>query len=275
MKTPIIGFTKKYYTLWLKWEETVNLTNNRYITRTHYTFKQNLSFNFDIACDKAGTTNFDPDLRSTKSWSRDSKPKLHTDFDIKEYVVSFGKYKGATIDEILKKDIKYLIWLSDSIWDEQIAKEIKIMDEVQEYFKNEERLREEKWESIKELTPNKTHIIEINPKRNLKVIDDEAYLIHEYENTTGLKFSLFFGQFKKEYYQGVEYGLPIFEGRAKRIKNKKLRLIVIAKEAISSHNKWEVFKNQELEVVYWEMVKEPKETKNKVENENVNENVNE
>lgn len=97
MKT--LGFTEKYYTLWNVSEMDKFYSNEyEYVTRTHFTYFQNLSMDYDKAIEKiealtGGRYAIDLGLRGNGSFYKDySKGN-----DYPCYMFDYGKLKGADI----------------------------------------------------------------------------------------------------------------------------------------------------------------------------------
>jgi hypothetical protein len=99
--TPTMGFTNKYFTLWMVSEPYEQyIDKHLYVMRIDYTYRQNLSFNEKSATakmvDRFGDDyNVDLELRSTQSFYRDSSIKNNYPED----VFSFGMFSGVKFSE--------------------------------------------------------------------------------------------------------------------------------------------------------------------------------
>ena len=118
-----IGFTNKYYTLWHVSEPYKVRSgdgNHDYVMRTQFTYRQNLSFDFEAAKRKAGefgSFNVDLGLKGQKTWYQDSE-KMN---DAPAGAFAFGKYSGQKFAE--PDDLNYLRWYFNQT-DDEIAKGI-------------------------------------------------------------------------------------------------------------------------------------------------------
>ena len=70
---------------------------------------------------------------------------------------------------------------------------------------------------------NNKEELEVTFDRNLSVeFDDSNKCYGVYRNEDGILFK--FNNVKLNYYNGFEYGLPLVNGKAKRIKNKTIKI---------------------------------------------------
>ena len=220
----LIGFTNKYYTLWYETLETRVVGEETYNIHK-YTYLQNLSFDKEAAFDKApeGAT-FDESLRGlSKSFER-------TIITVNPDTFHCGKYTGNKFINI--DDYEYMMWFFNNCAKENQKQNILdiilpkgyevielndkpyVISPEEAYWRNE-RLNAN--EVGRKLIANSKEFV-IIPTRNL---DYEGNLyIEEYD------LEIHFNNFDVKDYQGYEYGLPLDnKGKAKRIKNKELKII--------------------------------------------------
>ena len=220
-----IGFTNKYYTLWEISEETKPLGNGISYIVTHYNYIKNISFDKETAISKYPNAVIDENLRGkTQSW--ESKKEVWDNVD----TFRFGKYRG---EKITGSDISYLEWYWDQVDSEHKDYVSKILVEngyeirkycyktengttESEYLMSPECLREEA--RCKEELNKK--IAELNTSNVLDLFIESN---PDYEgNYRDGNIIYHFKEVKENYYKGFNYYLPVINGKAKRIKNKKI-----------------------------------------------------
>jgi len=220
-----IGFTNKYYTLWEISEETRPLGNGRSYIVTRYNYIKNISFDKETAISKYPNAIIDENLKGkTRSW--ETKKEVWDNVD----TFRFGKYKG---EKITDSDISYLEWYWDQVDSEHKDYVSKILVEngyeirkycyktengttESEYLMSPECLREEA--RCKEELNKK--IAELNTGNVLDLFIESN---PDYEgNYRDGNIIYHFQEVKENYYQGFSYYLPVINGKAKRIKNKKI-----------------------------------------------------
>lgn len=220
MVTKAIGFSNKYYTAWEIYSET-ETTNYGKREITHYQYIKNLSFDFDTAKSK-WNGDFIEGLRG-KSHSFDTEKHIYD-----PEVFSFGKYYGTLISE--NKDYDYMHWYYNQICEENPTKQMEIIKGILEplgyVFEKYQCYSPDAWKVIqnyrKEIEEAKQRIlnkdIDFIATSNLRIdIEDETkgyieenHICYAFENV------------KELWYNGHNYGLPTINGKAKRIKNKKI-----------------------------------------------------
>lgn len=220
MVTKAIGFSNKYYTAWEIYSET-ETTDYGKREITHYQYIKNLSFDFDTAKSK-WDGDFIEGLRG-KSHSFDTEKHIYD-----PEVFSFGKYYGTLISE--NKDYDYIHWYYNQICEENPTKQMKIIKGILEplgyVFEKYQCYSPDAWKVIqnyrKEIEETKQRIlnkdIDFIATSNLRIdIEDETkgyieenHICYAFENV------------KELWYNGWNYGLPTINGKAKRIKNKKI-----------------------------------------------------
>ena len=221
-----IGFTNKYYTLWDITEQKT-YSNSPYdgkpyvsAIRTYYHFIQNLSFDFEKAKAKAGTTDYDPSLKGKKSWYTPYKyipcPIEDKGNDTK---IFFGKYSGKTLGQIFVEDRNYFDWLKDNINDSQLTPIIENLPLLIEEMLNKMEVLEEAISF-----PVGEDTIEFDISKNLQPLGNGKYFV-DVEVDKDHIVKLIFPYAKAQYYAGFEFYLPLdSKGKAKRIKGKTVEL---------------------------------------------------
>ncbi len=126
----VIGFANKYYTLW----EVV--IENDYII---YGYLKNLSYDFDEAKLKAGTDKFDENLRGksktfTKIIYNNGSEQLFENTSILKFIdskMTFGKYKGKKIIDIVNEDPGYLAWVVMNVPNVKLNTVLQTLEPIQ------------------------------------------------------------------------------------------------------------------------------------------------
>ena len=227
-----IGKADKYFTLWnvsSSEQFGTDLNGNHYLQYIHtvYDYRQNLSMDESKAIEKAkgfGVTDLEPDeeLRGKhSSWKRTQtfdEPKVSN-------VFSYGRFKGDLIVE--NEDVNYMNWYyeQDNFVDTEskttMRKRILVLsdefcmyegDLVTVEFKEMRESIVTKKESIR-----KNGFVDVFVDRNVDGYDKILY-------AEGINF--LFDKVKENYYNGYSYYLPMVDGKAKRIKNKNVRIFV-------------------------------------------------
>lgn len=243
MTTKVIGFAGTYYTAWTIDEEYRPLGNGRTYKVLKYNYYKNLSKDPNIAREKWGTDDIDMDLHGSKSFERvfDKPEEVAVD------CFPFGRSKGQKYDS---ESESYLSWYYNEELNEErrnIVADILIKDygwvrdgsfiwSPEDWAAN--KVHRDAIENTKKLVHGKDPI-----KFTAKSSLNEYGEMTVYED--GIDLWVNFKNFRKMYYQGWEYGLPLDnKGVAKRIKNKT----VIIKS-------WKVIDDKTIEVIDWEMKK--------------------
>ena len=233
-----IGFTQKYFTLWSV-TSTPRFTTD-WTGKSHqvgvdsvHTYIQNLSMNEDKAIEKArvrGVTDLVPDtdlygknrsFRSYSSWNVIVEEKSPHNFQ-------FGKYYDNPIKET--KDIDYLLWYYNhqpvyKISDVDFPLHNKVcVDKILELSDEHCIYQDELWEisgmeASKKYEANREFLKEYGYYIAVieKNVDDHGMLFVD-----GIEF--YFPEIRAQYYQGFEYYLPAINGKAKRIKKKRVKI---------------------------------------------------
>jgi len=204
-----IGFANKYYTLW----DVYDL--NGY---THYDYQQNLSFNFEAAVKKTGTTDYDEFLRGeSKSFKI---PKKYTDLG-GNTIIDFGKYAGNTLNFIVQNDYSYFEWLMGSCQNKQLRTIIYNLPIIAEKEKEKKQKEIEYYKEIANIPTfeiGSTVELTIKIETNLLFAAIYETAIYRQNLENWLTVDLLFPEVKKFWYRNKSYWLPVLNGKAKRIK---------------------------------------------------------
>ena len=244
----LIGKADKYFTLW-----DVSSTNhygqdmsgNSYLSyvSTWFDYKQNLSMTESKAIEKAkgfGVTDLVPneDLRGKhRSWKkieRFPEPKI-------ENVFTFGKFRGDLFVEKDERDIQYMKWYYDQenfvSNDSKIVLRNRIVElNPEEFCIYNDELETVEFKEKMESVDSKNEFISTNGFVDVFVdrnVDSEHILYVD-----GIWFV--FPAVKQNWYNGYPYYLPVFDGKAKRIKNKNVRIHIKRKATDAEPFDWEV-----------------------------------
>jgi hypothetical protein len=236
----VIGFTNKFYTLWTYDAEKVSIGQYNGYIKHNWHYIQNLSF--DLKKAKAKYPNAEIDLQQRGDCSFTTFENYDQTPD---EIMWFGQFKGGGIDIIPEK---YILWLLDNCDDKaRIIRHSKIARDI--IAKREaESIAQEKRIAEIEALPNETEI-EVLFERNLTIVgeyfgDDgigestwRATHGAYYFDFNGLSICLLFEDYKYMEYNEHPYGLPCIKGKAKRIKNKTLRLQLMSGNVVISQSK--------------------------------------
>lgn len=217
----VIGFANKFYTLWEVTEETRDLGNGHHYVTTHNVFVKNISFDRETAFAAYPGVEFNEDLRGhTQSWNTTKKVWDNVD------TFRFGKYKYDRITP--NSDLNYLAWYWENVsgdhkeYVENVLKscgyEVQegsfgkhlVSPEVLENERKKMMVLNEKLAEVASATE-----LMFTPDYN---VDDEGYFCSEED------VLYHFPEVKENYYQGFPYYLPVLNGKAKRIKNKNVKI---------------------------------------------------
>lgn len=218
-----IGFANQFYTLWNVKNEpiyTCDSYGKHWLTgyNTHYFYIKNISTDIEKVKSLYPSLTIDEDLRGhTISWEKKFKE------DLCPQIMKFGKYRGENIDELIVKDFNYILWLIDNN-NNSNSKYALLSPIIVDYFKHLEEKKCEtknKKESIFNKFLNKGEYTFIADK-NLRLYDDKAYLYTDIDDDICVSF--IFSEFSQQSYNGYDFGYPLINGKAKRIKNKSITL---------------------------------------------------
>jgi len=214
-----IGFANKFYTLWEISTSRQSLGNGRYYQFTRYTYIKNISMDREVAFSKYPGIEFNESLRGkSKSW--ESCKTIWDNVD----TYRFGKYQYMKIGNF---DLDYLAWYWDNVYDDHKKYVENILVDNGYVVENnhgheiilspsevEERNQmKKKFQQQVDLISSSV-ILYLTPNHN---IDYDGYYRDD-------DLVYHFQEVKENYYAGTYYYLPVLNGKAKRIKNKTLKI---------------------------------------------------
>lgn len=217
----IIGFAGTYYTGWQVTEEDCPLGNGRTYKVVHYVYCKNLSKDPSVARTKWGTDEINMDLRGSRSFDIVKDTEVYP-----KDVFPFGRHRG---EYYTVADESYLAWYYNEEYDTERKENVKniLINTYGWVADGEDIYSPEDWNAhLVELEKQKAaeellhgdKPIEITFTRNLSEYGE----YHDMETDMWIKFN----NFKEMYYDGWLYGLPLDKkGKAKRIKNKTIRIL--------------------------------------------------
>ena len=251
MTKQFIGFTNKYYTLWSMTEDFKPLGNGHSYVVQHFTYIQNISMDRETAFKKFPGVEYMEGLRG-KSHSFDYKKEVWDNVD----TFRFGKYKYEKIESV--NDLNYTAWYWDQVYAEH-------KDFVSEFLKkNGYEVRTHTWISYdgtektdeylmspEALEEEKKNIAAVNAtiekcKNNESFEFIPEYNLDEMGDYRDGDIIFHFAEIKENYYQGYTYYLPILNGKAKRFKNKNIK---VTKYSYSVNNRIVTINVEDFEIM--------------------------
>ena len=229
-----IGKSNKYYTLWEVTVEPRTTSRGQPYTVTHHCYLRNISFDKNKAIEKYPDAIIDESLRGHSSWTSYDYPTPPVD----EF--SCGKYASQKIAECTDYGYLHWCWNNGSIIpyeSRDIA--IKILEDAGYKQINENKV----------VTPEEYQkILESFDacEENLKTLDETGEITFEFpknldeEGNIRIGYSqINFPNYKQLEYDGYLYGLPVdSKDKAKRVKNKRVKIIPSSYEMIVSEFGW-------------------------------------
>ena len=240
----LIGFANQYYTLWeYSREVTTGRSGVRYI-KEQYTYLKNISRDINKVAALYPNIQPDPDLKGhTKSWGRE-----RVEYPVN--VFRFGRYEGCRFDEVT--DYSYMRWYFEQTFRsaQELLKPILEANgyhvftygdgnwgvETQEEYHQKlerERDRAEMRRTIMEAfeAGELVLFIDSNPNSNGEWIEQRSGMTIQFDEVA------------ERDYQGWTYYLPVLNGKAKRVKNKSIKITSaeVDGDTIKVHN-FEVLK---------------------------------
>jgi len=231
----LIGFANKFYTLWSYSEEplyrTINTESYQYGIKQNYNYIKNISFDLDKVKELYPDVKIDEELKGkSQSWSKEPK------FEYPDKYFHFGKYESQLISEC--KDQSYLIWYFETgVYGERYEIVKNRLIELGCYFYNDilftsKELLDQNIEHEKKEFDNKKIIAETYEKYKISGIFSHNFYhsLNSEGNYRDNSFEFRFNEYSQQSYSGYDYGLPLMNGKSKRIKNKVLEMEVITEE---------------------------------------------
>lgn len=208
----VIGYAEEYYTLW-----EVGDSSRRFI--------KNISKDLEVAKKQYPGVEVDVNLRGTV-WA----PHEYTPYEEPEFNGSIlsGKFVGSTLDpDVCDVASDYLTWYQQC-WssNEQEKEAITKVLEARGYH-----YVEHYWHSPQEYAEYLEDCAEADQLKTIletgtAVVNIETNPSSEGWLSVGKDIYVKFPELKEFYYDGYEYYLPVLKGKAKRIKNKRVRIQV-------------------------------------------------
>lgn len=220
----IIGFAGKYYTLWSVISTEVKNERESYTHRT-YAYLKNISMNIDKVKSLYPSVEIDKTLNGKHYYTSIENYK-HID-DPNEF--KFGKYAGKRFDVVA--DVEYTHWYSKQVLTDDNLDACYEFLKLHGYVVIEDCIYSpQEYEKIQSTNRVCDELLETNEKQGYidLTITENAHYDAEGNcvlptNIKGVYIVCEEGA-KAMYYQGWEYYLPIFNGKAKRMKNKTVRI---------------------------------------------------
>lgn len=220
-----IGFANKFYTLWSIEKQPVYITDSygkHWISgyNMKYYYHKNISFDLEKSMAAHPDLEVMEDLRGkTQSWERKSED------DLCPQIMKFGKYYGKDINELLDIDFLYIIWLCENSPFSSNGKYAMELPRVKDFFQERENAINKVLEHRKNIFADllRDGFYEFTAERNLSISPYGYAAIMVNINGVYVNFKFSKGTYSLNEYNGHEYGLPIVNGKAKRMKGKTFR----------------------------------------------------
>lgn len=214
-----IGFAHKFYTLWTIETSpvyTTDVNGKHWLTGydIKYFYHKNISFEIEKAKAAYPDLQIIEDLKGkTSSWTSTNKD------DLCPQIMKFGKYYGKNIDELVNEDFQYVIWICENRGGTSNGKYANNLPQVINHFKSiedaENKIILERENKLKQILEVGT--LTFTPEKNLRIADGFAYISVDFG---GIVITFKFDNYSYNEYNGFPYGLPVVNGKAKRMKGK-------------------------------------------------------
>jgi uncharacterized protein (DUF3820 family) len=225
-----IGFANKFFTLWSIETEGIFTTDSfgkQWLTgySTKFTYHKNISVDLEKVKTLYPGIEVSEDLRGkTQSWVSKNEEQE----DLCPQIMKFGKYYGFDINDLVEKDLQYIIWICENKGYTSNGKYANNLPKVKEYFKSiedaENKIISDRNTAFQEIL--KKGFYEFIPQKNLSIHENMAYISVK-EGDFYIQFIFEYGSFSEQHYNGFTYGLPLVKGKAKRIKGKTIRFEIV------------------------------------------------
>jgi len=222
--TQAIGFANKFYTLWTIREDEnffQDAYGNSYCTgvTTYFTYHKNISTDINKVKELFPNLEVYEGLRGkSDSWSESKEDK-----NAIPNIMRNGKYAGHDLNLLVVSDFNYVVWVATNLSNANslYAKEIpSVKKHLSEIEKAESEVINFNMNLSQKLSSE--GIIEFVATSNLKISSDYAYCTLEVEGVN-ITFYIPYTMHKEMYYNGFTYGLPLIDGKAKKMKGKTVR----------------------------------------------------
>lgn len=222
----VIGFANQYYTLWDCYTEVTNGRNGIRYIKEHNQYIKNISKDWNKVQKKYPGLQLDESLKGqTRSWTRNN-------VIYPEDVFRFGRYVGEKFTDV--HDYDYMAWyFTQTVGEAQEA--LKPILEANGYHVftygdgSYGIMTQESWNEQLELERNREEARKILNE----AFEDGSLVIFMdsnpnesgawYDKHSGVTF--YFDEVRELSYQGFPYYLPVLNGKAKRVKNKSIRIL--------------------------------------------------
>lgn len=212
----VIGFAGTFYTLWsVDIIPSYNYNGECIGYRVSYAYIKNISTDEERVKTLYPSLDIDMSLSGKHSFSL-FKPIVETFADD---IFGFGKYKGQSITSCT--DIEYIHWAFESGYftDANKVYAERVLVKAGYYIDNGFVYSPEEYERMME---NRSFTETINAGKPFEVLFNSSLNSEGQYMFRGTVLN--FKNFQPMYYNGYEYGLPIVNGKAKRIKGKMYRI---------------------------------------------------
>lgn len=239
----VIGFANEFYTLWdvskqdiYSSVETASGTMSyKSGEKIYYWYQKNISKDLDKVKALYPDLKIDENLKGiSRSWSTSK------DVDETPHILKFGKYAGQTVTEVAELDWKYFLWLIDNCYKAATKEECYKVQKYIDFITEQERTEKERLAAINTISEGINEIeltFNTNPNHealynlgcyaginDLREILKDACVVAwgTYGNNT--RIAVVFSKEQVKYVDGIyPYHMGIFNGKAKRLKNKSFK----------------------------------------------------
>lgn len=253
----IIGFATEYYTLWdynTESQYTTDAYGKHHLTGVKHNFYyiQNISKDLETVKAKHPSLSIDEGLRGKHaSFNKVDKIELPIEY------LSFGKYTGMLVTDVITKDFNYIIWMLEKL-NNKTTDFLKTLDVIKEYYIQKE-LEEKERKGEPAILQNGVNEITIltNGRSNFHIADYDLhnenneilgkyygnpYMLATLTNDKGFTTNVtIILDAVKEVNGMYPYLMPIINSKAMKTKNKTLKLnIEILKTISEKHSVWQI-----------------------------------
>lgn len=210
----VIGFGGVFYTLWqvssvMHYYTSPNGNHYPSYMEYRYSYIQNISNDIEKVKSLYPGVNIDMELKGARSFTIEK-----TEDDLSPEILKFGKYAGRDVRDIFKLDFKYALYMIDRYSHNKSWQIAKSTPEYVEYINEMQRALDAKIASLQPFKSGKHRlVIDKNP-------DEFGYTCVSIAD--GHMIELHFDEIQQCYYNGITYYLPVFKGKAKRLKGKDI-----------------------------------------------------
>ncbi len=178
----IIGFTTQFYTLWSVSEIKHYVTDNygkHWLSgiTTKYHYMKNISKDIDKVLELYPNVEIDESIRGEHNWFERKSANMTP------HILQFGKYTGFDITELVKTDLKYVVWVTENCNDNKVVHFCKNLPEIIEYYVQKESEKAQKQAQIELKKKSWVEIssgeIELNFTTNVSTPGHESDFIRE------------------------------------------------------------------------------------------------